>query len=58
MSKDTEQEFEELAERTSQEAARILCSVGEYQSGLRTIIYVLQTDLRASQEMSGDQEEE
>lgn len=49
----TDEEFEELAQRVSQEASRIDCSPEEYRDGLRTIIDTLKADLRASGETSG-----
>lgn len=51
---DIDREFEQLATKISQEAARVDCSPAEYRDGLITIIETLQTDLRASKEMDPD----
>jgi hypothetical protein len=54
MSKALDAAFEALAQQVSRDAADIECDPEEYQDGLKTIIETLKTDLRASQETSGD----
>ncbi len=51
-------QFEEIAQRVSREAASVKCSPEDYRAGLRGIIETLKTDIRASEETSGNTDEE
>jgi hypothetical protein len=45
--------FEDIADRTSRDAAAVDCSAADYRGGLRLIIERLEVDIAASEETSG-----
>lgn len=47
---DINQQFETLGAYVSREASDVECAPEEYQEGLKTIIHILETDLRTSEE--------
>lgn len=49
-------EFEDLAQRTSEDAACIKCPVDQYREGLETIIEMLQSDLAAARSSKDENE--
>ncbi len=53
----TEDEFEAIANRALEEAAKVDASVAAYQDGLITIIHICKTALEASREMDSQAED-
>jgi hypothetical protein len=48
--KTTEEQFEELAQQTSEKATRIECEPEEYIDGLKTVIDQMEMDIEAAKE--------